>query len=85
MSEPTYYFINNTRREFCCFDNDYSIFEELMNAVNFNTGWTLQDDIRVHSEPPGSTVILKHLINDLHFVNLDHESSEEDSVPDSVA
>ena len=83
MSEPTYYFINNTRREFCYFDNDYSIFQELTNAVNFNTGWTLQDDIRIHSEPSNSTVLVELMI-DLQFKNLDYESSE-DSVPDSVA
>ena len=84
MSPPSYYFINNTCREFCYFDNNNPIFQELTHIVKWNRRWTLEDDIRVESELAGSTFLIEHLVNDLQFTNLDYDSSE-DSVPDSVA
>jgi len=85
MSSPIYYFINHTRKEFCCFDKNYPIFEELNHAMKWNKGWTLEDNICVESEPSGSTVLLESLMNILNYKDLDHENSDKDSVPDSVA
>lgn len=84
MSPPTYYFVNYTCKEFCWFNNKSPIFQELTHIVKWNHRWTLEDNIHVESELSGSTFLIEHLVNDLQFVNLDYDSSE-DSVPDSVA
>jgi hypothetical protein len=85
MSSPIYYFINHSRNEFCCFDKNYPIFEELVNAMKWNKGWILEDNICIDSELPGSTVLIEFLMDILKYKDLDHENSDEDSVPDSVA
>ena len=85
MSLPSYYFVNHSCEEFCWFDNRCPIFQELTHIIKWNHRWTLEDNICVESELSDSTVLIEYLINDLQYKNLDYDSSEEDSVPDSVA
>ena len=86
MSPPSYYFINHTRKEFCSFDNNKPIFQELTEALHWNIGWTFQDFIHIDKELSNSTVLIEYLMTEKGYKYLDLESdSDEDSDPDSVA
>ena len=68
---PSYYFINHTRGEFCYFDENNRIIEELIIVINKNEGWTIDDDIKVDSE------ISEYLTNSLNYKNLNYDPDPE--------
>jgi len=60
-----FYFINHTRKEFCCFDKKNPVFQELTYTLKWNRGWTMEDNICVDSE---------YLMTDKGYKNLDSDS-----------
>jgi len=71
MSPPCYYFVNDTRKEFCLFDNYISIFFSLDNAIANNPGWKNTDKIIIESELAGYTSLIEYLINERGYKDLD--------------
>jgi hypothetical protein len=61
MSALDYFFINHTRKEFCCFDNNESIIQSIELAIYKNIGWEMTDDIRVESQLASDTDVLDYL------------------------
>ena len=47
MSNPAYFFINTTRKEFIFFSKNISIVKALQDAITSSQGWTTEDDIRI--------------------------------------
>lgn len=80
MSPPSYYFVNHTRKEFCTFDNDISIFLSITNAIEQNNGWKNTDNITIESELSGETALVEFMMNTQGYKDLDwynYESPEE--------
>ena len=73
MSPPSYYFVNHTCKEFCYFDENVQIFQELINVVNVNEGWTIYDEIKVDVELYGDTHLIEYLTNELNYKNLNYD------------
>ena len=46
----TYYFINNTRKQICSFDNNNSVLMELKRVCTFVKGWLLSHHITVEAD-----------------------------------
>ena len=70
MSPPTYYLINHTRKEFCFFDHDISIFTVLDDTLNTHIHWKNTDNILISSELAGSCALLEHLTNVAEYTGL---------------
>jgi hypothetical protein len=66
MVEQAYYFINETRREFCHFTNDVSITVNLKMALKNYVGWKETDIIRIGSEDYDKTTCIAYL-NDRRY------------------
>jgi len=73
---PCYYFINHTRRQFCLFDNEISVFFSVSNALNTNPGWKDTDSISIDCEPAGSTDLVEYLMNGRGYKNMDYHESD---------
>ena len=71
MSPPSYFLINYTRKEFCFFDQELSIFHILDQALVTNKHWKPTDDVRIQSD--SSVALLEHLTNTLEYTNLDND------------
>jgi hypothetical protein len=71
MSPICYYFVNNTRKEFCLFNNEISIFYSLSNAIENNAGWKNTDSIAIETEIAGETALMGYLINKKGFKDMD--------------
>jgi len=63
--------VNDTRKEFCLFDNYISIFFSLDNAIANNPGWKNTDKIIIESELAGYTSLIEYLINERGYKDLD--------------
>ena len=59
----SYYFINNTRRQFCFSYDNTPVYNSLMLSVQKH-GWNLNEDIQVQTD---SYEILEHLITVKYF------------------
>ena len=78
MSPPAYYLINHTRKEFCFFENDISIFVVLDAALKKYTNWEKTDDICIDSDDACSCDLLEELVNDAGYFNLDGVDEDDD-------
>uniref|UniRef100_A0A6C0DR30 Uncharacterized protein n=1 Tax=viral metagenome TaxID=1070528 RepID=A0A6C0DR30_9ZZZZ len=67
MSHTYFYLINHNCKEFCFFENSYSIFLILETAMKINNHWKATDDIRVEMEGTCSSAFLQTLINDKNY------------------
>ena len=76
MSPICYYFVNNTRKEFCLFNNEISILLSLSNAIESNAGWKNTDKICVDSEDAGYTNLIEYLINEMGYTDLDYQGED---------
>lgn len=74
MPLPFYYLVNHTRKEFCFFDNNKSIFLVLETMLNQNNHWNRNDDdIRIGSEGSCSTSLLGFLVNSMGYNEIYNE------------
>ena len=72
-----YYLINHTRKEFCNFNTKIPVFELLSMILNVYPTWNNTDDIKVDSEYSNdSSLLFIHLIKDLKYKDLDHQTPE---------
>jgi hypothetical protein len=54
MTSPTYFFINNTRKEFCTFHNDVPVFGAIGSFMNDKIGWKYTHEIEVATDKKAS-------------------------------
>ena len=78
MSPPTYYLINHTRKEFCFFENDISIFLVLDATLTKYIHWKTTDDICIDSEDACSCALMEDLVNDGGYLNLDIDEDDDE-------
>jgi hypothetical protein len=72
-----YYLLNHTRKEFCSFDTKIPVFELLAMIIKLYPTWNTTDDIKVDSEyTSDSPLLFIHLIKDLKYKDLDHQTPE---------
>jgi len=72
MSEPDFFFINHTRKEYCAFDNNESIIHSIELAVYKNLKWEITDDIRVDTQSLEKNELFNYLDGE-GYKNLDWE------------
>ena len=70
MSQPTFYFVNKTREEFCSFKDTLPILQELMASIKMYD-WTVEDDIKVECELNNQKFLVEYLTNDKGYMWLD--------------
>lgn len=78
MSQPTYYLINHTRKEFCYFENEIPIFQTLDAILKKYPQWKNTDDITVDSQDACSSDLVEHLVNDAGYTDLEYDDDDDD-------
>jgi hypothetical protein len=68
MSQTKYYLINYTRKEFCFFNNKYTIFVIIETALRKNVHWKIEDEICIKSEGFSSIDYLNMMINTEQYI-----------------
>ena len=56
-----YYFVNDSRQEFCSFTNSISIVKALNDALTYNVGWHATDSIHIGSDKVDEATCLMYL------------------------
>ena len=59
--QPSYFFINHTKKEYCLFDNNESIIASIELAIYKNLKWESTDDIRVEFQDSNSTAVWEQM------------------------